>query len=341
MSHFEGSQLGMYLMYLREHDRESFDQIMGSVNRKKDQDKENDSLELSMKEGEEQVEDNPTIFVAVVSSRENFGSRVKAIIDTWADPQNMPEGATIRFFVGEPTTDSEFYGKPYEDIANLAAISGIKDLSKIVVLDNVVDDEYPPVRKNSAMIEKMDEIARGFETDPDAPTNFQWLYKTDDDAYVNFDGLLSFIRTRKYESFSVYGERGIGRAEDREGLKKVGLVKPYCTGGPGYIMSRQTVRETAPHLKACVQMADESEYRKYFWHSDSVIGWCIYNSTGAGCWDDDDYARNRIFRHNLHNEDPFIKTSDLSRTIATHPFKDNDAMMKQHARYIKLTSSLQ
>mmetsp|Transcript_15235 Transcript_15235/g.35111 ORF Transcript_15235/g.35111 Transcript_15235/m.35111 type:complete len:813 (+) Transcript_15235:81-2519(+) len=340
MAHFEGSQLGMYLKNLKENDRVSFDQIMASAEGKND-DNKNANAESMIKETDEIYDENPTVFVGVISSRENFGSRVKSIVETWGNPQNIPEGTLLRFFVGIPPDDSEFYGKSRdEDIEHLAEIAGIKDLSMVVVMDGVVDNEYPPVRKNTAMIEKMNEIVEAFENDVDAPSTFQWIYKVDDDAYVNFSGMLSFIRTRSPEGYHVYGERGTGRKEDSEGLKKGGLVKPYCTGGPGYIMSREMVKATAPRFNECVREFDNSDYREYLWHSDSVIGICIFKVTGAGCWDDKDYYTHRFFRHNLNKEDPFIETDHLGETIATHPFKEYSSMAKQHSRYIELASTL-
>ena len=341
MAHFEGSQLGMYLKNLKENNRASFDEIMSSAENKKDENKDTNA-ELIMREADQIYEESPTILIGVISSRANFASRVKSIMDTWAEPQNIPEGTLLRFFVGVPPKDSEFYNKSTEeDIRYLAESAGINDLSMIVVMDGVVDNEYPPVKKNTAMIENLNKIVEVFESSADAPSTFQWIYKVDDDAYVNFDGMLSFIRTRSTEGHQVYGERGTGRKEDREGLKHGGLVKPYCTGGPGYIMSRQTVMETAPRLNECVHEFDNSKYREFLWHSDSVIGLCIYKSTGAGCWDDNDYYKHRIFRHNLKKEDPFIPTADLAETIATHPFKDHVSMTKQHSRYVKLASTLQ
>jgi len=339
MSHFEGSQLGMYLKNLKANDRPSFNEIMARAAEKKDENKNNNE-ESIMREAEQIYEKNPTILVGVISSRANFGTRVKNVINTWGQPQNIPEGTLVRFFVGAPPKDSEFYSKSTEvDKSYLAESAGIKDLSMIVVMNEVVDDEYPPVRKNTAMIEHLNKIVEVFESNIDAPSTYQWIYKVDDDAYVNFDGMISFIRTRSTEGRHMYGERGTGRQEDREGLKHGGLVKPYCTGGPGYIMSRKTVQDTAPNFKDCVRELDNSKYREFLWHSDSVIGLCIYKSTGVGCWDDNDYHTHRFFRHNLEKEDPFIPTPDLRETIATHPFKNYVSMTKQHLRYVELAST--
>ena len=339
MAHFEGSQLGIYLKNLKANDPASFDEIMARAEDKKDESKSNNE-ESMMREAGQIYEESPTILVGVITSRANFGTRVKSIIDTWGQPQNVPEGTLLRFFVGAPPKDSEYFSKTAEeDKANLAKGAGIKDLSMIVIMNEVTDDEYPPVRKNTAMIENLDKIVDVFESNVDAPSTYQWIYKVDDDAYVNFDAMLSFVRTRSTEGYHIYGERGTGRPEDREGLKHGGLVKPYCTGGPGYVMSRQIVKDTATNFKDCVREFDNSKYREFLWHSDSVIGLCIYKSTGAGCWDDNDYHKHRLFRHNQKKEDPFIASSNLRETIATHPFKDDASMTKQHLRYVELASS--
>jgi len=328
MAHFEGSHVGMYLKYLKRTDPAAFEKIMSHAG----------DGESTMKEAGQLYEEMPTVLVGVISSRANFGTRVKSIIDTWGQPENIPEKISLRFVVGAPPEGSEAFGKSVEeDKAQLAQIAGIKDLSMIVVMSDVVDDEYPPVKKNTAMIEYLNKIVLDLESNVDAPSTFQWIYKVDDDAYVNFDALLSFLRTRSSEGHHMYGERGTGRAEDQEGLKNGGLVKPYCTGGPGYVMSRQTVKDTAPHFKECVNEFDNSKYREFLWHSDTAIGICIYKHTGVGCWDDKDYYKHRNFRHNHKKEDPFIPSSQLGKTIATHPFKDYISMNKQHLRYVKLS----
>ncbi|KAG7345409.1 chondroitin N-acetylgalactosaminyltransferase [Nitzschia inconspicua] len=333
LSHFEGSQLGMYLMHLKERNATQLEEIMEAATKT-----EAGETKVDGKLSSEVVVESPTVLVGVVSSRDNFPTRAKAIMKTWGNPEHVPKGITIRFFVGSPPAGSELVGNAIDDVANLASLAGITDLSAIVIMDGVSDDEYPPVRKNTAMIAHMNQLVEDFENNSDAhaPSAFQWISKVDDDTYVNFDAMLSFLKKRSHERYSVYGKQGIGRVEDRLGLKKAGLKRPYCMGGPGYIMSRKTVKQTVSHFKDCINFAEDSEYKNFLWHSDTVIGFCIHNSTGAGCWDDSDY--DRIFQHNLNYEDPFPKTDELSRVIMVHPFKDEESMMKHHMRYL-LSSS--
>ena len=257
---------------------------------------------------------------------------------TWGATENIPEGIAIRFFVGEAEKSTGIVSGSEDDLADLAKQAGIMDTSMIVVMNGVTDNEYPPVRKNAALIENAEKVVSGFENNPEDPSTFQWIYKVDDDAYVNVPTLVRFTRKRNPEGFHVYGERGTGRKEDAVGLLKGGLKKAYCTGGPGYILSRSSLQETAAGMSSCVANAEASEYKDYLWHSDVVIGICVEQQTGQGCWSDGDadYNKHRIFRNNFDNEYPFLKDTELVDTIASHPFKDVSSMLKQHTRYIKL-----
>jgi hypothetical protein len=279
-------------------------------------------------------ESNIRILVAVVSSRQNFGSRVKTLVSTWGDPQNIPQSVTIRYFVGEAPTGSEFYGKPEQEIAHLAQLAGITDCSTIVVMDGVVDDEYPPVRKNTAMLQYLERFVEMSEQSNESPSTFNWIMKVDDDTYLNIDAMVQFLARRKYNEIRLYGRQGFGRNEDKDGLKKAGLLKPFCMGGPGYVMSRATLQETSAIIQQCVYNADISQYKEQLWHSDVVIGMCIYNATGAGCWDDhrNDYYNKYAF---VNLDDPGVfatlNKSKYRQTITMHPLKTEASMQLQHS----------
>lgn len=275
-----------------------------------------------------------SVLIAVISSRANFKTRVATILRTWAQPHLVPEGITIKFFVGAAENVGDSFSGSVEDVEQLAKEAGIQDTSMIQVMTDVVDDEYPPVRKNSAMIRHLDEIVTSFENDATAASTFQWIFKVDDDAYVHLNGLIRFVKKRNPVGYHVYGERGFGRKEDLDGLAKGGLALPYCTGGPGYIFSRPTLKRAAIGMEECVKEADVSPYREYLWHSDVVIGMCVQKQTGAGCWSDKDYNKKRVFRQNYKKESPFISDSKLEWMISMHPFKDEVSMLKQHQRYV-------
>lgn len=325
-AHTEGSQLGLYLRTLKSENPSLLEEIF-KVKSTNDQ--------VAHDEAYDDNAEPITILIAVISSRANFGTRVASIMKTWGQPDLIPPGITIKFFVGAAEHVDESFSGSQEDIANLAQSAGIVDTSMIQVMTDVLDDEYPPVHKNSAMIRHLDEIVSSYENADDA-SSFQWVFKVDDDAYVHLKGLLRFVRRRNPVGYNVYGERGYGRKEDREGLEKGGLTMPYCTGGPGYVFSRPTLKRAALGMDECVQEADKSPYREYLWHSDVVIGMCIQKQTGAGCWTDNDYEKKRIFRHNHRHEQPFVLDSKLEWMVAMHPFKDEASLMKQHQRYLDM-----
>ena len=330
-AHTEGSQLGLYLRSLRHEDPALFDSLMAVKSKPK----------VEPEEEEEEADDTSTekisVMIAVITSRANIGTRVATIMKTWGKPDLVPDGITIKFFVGKDDQDDTVESGSEKDLENLARQAGIPDTSMIFVMTDVNDNEYPPVRKNSAMIRHLDEIVTAYENDETAPSTYQWAYKVDDDAYVNLNGLLRFVTKRNPVGYHVYGERGYGRKEDHDGLKKGGMKKPYCTGGPGYIFSRPTLKRTALGMDQCVKNADMSPYRDYLWHSDVVIGLCAEEQTGEGCWSDDDYSQKRVFRNNYDkDQDLFVPDEKLEWIIAMHPFKDEASMLFQHQRYVNM-----
>lgn len=325
-AHTEGSQLGLYLRSLRSENKELLEALMNV--------KSTNSAQADPDDNVDDTAEAISVLIAVISSRANFKTRAATIMKTWADPNLVPEGITIKFFVGAVDSVDKSYSGSKQDIENLAKEAGIVDTSMIQVMTDVVDDEYPPVRKNSAMIRHLDELVTSFENNATAASTFQWVFKVDDDAYVHLNGLIRFVKKRNPVGYHVYGERGFGRKEDLDGLAKGGLSMPYCTGGPGYVVSRPTLKRAAIGMDDCVKEADASPYRDYLWHSDVVIGMCIQKQTGAGCWSDKDYNKKRVFAHNHKKTSPFIADSRLEWMVSMHPFKDEVSMLKQHQRYL-------
>jgi hypothetical protein len=201
-AHTEGSPLGLYLRSLRHENPQLFDSLRAVKSTKV----------ITIQDEDQAVDDTTTekisVMIAVITSRSNLSTRVGAIMKTWGKPELVPDGITIRFFVGRDEGSDESYSGSDSDIENLAKQAGISDTSMIQVMKDVKDDEYPPVRKNSAMIRHLDEIITSYENDETAPSTFQWAYKVDDDAYVYLPGLLRFVKIRNPVGFHLYGERG-------------------------------------------------------------------------------------------------------------------------------------
>jgi hypothetical protein len=280
------------------------------------------------------------ILIAVETSRDMLESRVAAIASTWAQEGQVPDDIDIKFFVGASSDrDSILVNGSLEDSAALAKRAGLLDLSAIVVMPEVVDDEYPPVYKNSAMIKHLERIAAA--KDQETEGNFyEWIYKVDDDTYVNIPALRQFVESKSAKEFQFFGQRGTGSQEDRQGLIKGGLIKPYCMGGPGYILSRSTLQETARGIDACVEHAELSPMTDRLWHSDVVIGMCVYRKTGIGCWDGDDhYSQKQKFTHNFKGLENYIADADLVEAVSMHPFKEPGSMLLLHQRYANLFQS--
>lgn len=294
----EGSQLGLYLRNLRESDEATFSSIFGMNRYEED------------------------IVLLVVTSRENLSSRVAAIRESWGQTSNIPVNVHVRYFVGNGT----------ESKLDLLPHAGLEDADDLVVMTEVEDNEYPPVKKNTNMLKRAQEVILAMEASGDM--DIKYVMKVDDDTYVNFDGLLKFLANRDpTEAHQFWGERGFGYVHDREGLKKAGMNKPFCTGGPGYVLSRETFDDTVQGIDACVHGANISPYREYIWHSDVVIGMCVTRQTGIGCHDNADYKQNRVFLNNYGGPENFVMERDLKNVVTMHPFKKEGQMERQHGRF--------
>ena len=172
----------------------------------------------------------PHVLVAVTTSLKSFEKRGKAIVRTWGSPQNLKEThAIIRFFIGE---DAE------SKILEICDRIGI-DHDMVVALPGVLDNEYPPVLKNTAMLATMNIMM--------STTNeYDWVIKVDDDTLINFYGLTFLSKFDPLQQHLYLGQQGTGVPADRG---KLGIIKPFCMGGPGYIISRAALHILGPKLK--------------------------------------------------------------------------------------------
>ena len=182
---------------------------------------------------------------------------------------------------------------------------------------SVDDNEYPPVRKNTAMLKFASSLA--------AEKHFDWILKVDDDTYVAVDSLVNFVGKLPEKAAIFMGRRGIGRPEDRG---RMGLESPYCQGGPGYLLSAVALAMVAPKFESCVKEADASMERQFVFHSDVVIGKCVTQHCRIGCWEGRDIPAGQpslpeymktLFTH-FGEKDP-NNMSWPSQFVTVHPMK--------------------
>lgn len=127
---------------------------------------------------------------------------------------------------------------------------------------------------------------------------FEWFMRTDDDVYISTWKLERFLRSidsskpqfignRKNRklmenlleiltfSIIVLGQAGKGNAEEF-GLLSLEYDENFCMGGPGVILSRETLRRVAPHIPTCLK-------NLYSTHEDVEIGRCVQKYAGIPC----------------------------------------------------------
>lgn len=71
------------------------------------------------------------------------------------------------------------------------------------------------------------------------------------------------------------GQAGRGNSEEF-GLLSLEFDENFCMGGPGVIMSRETLRRVAPHIPTCLK-------NLYSTHEDVEVGRCVQKFAGIPC----------------------------------------------------------
>lgn len=73
----------------------------------------------------------------------------------------------------------------------------------------------------------------------------------------------------------ILGQAGKGNTEEF-GLLSLEYDENFCMGGPGVILSRETLRRVAPHIPTCLK-------NLYSTHEDVEIGRCVQKYAGIPC----------------------------------------------------------
>ncbi|CAG4935993.1 unnamed protein product [Colias eurytheme] len=180
------------------------------------------------------------VFVGVMTAEQYLNTRAKAVYETWA--QDLP--GRIAFFSSE--------------------VSRAPGLPLIPL--RTVDDSYPPQKKSFLMLLYMYE---------NYGEKFEWFMRADDDVYVRGDKLGEFLRSVDSRKPQFIGQAGRGTSAERDALA-LDYNENFCMGGPGVLISKETLRRVAPHVKYCLK-------HLYTTHEDVELGRCVAKFAGVSC----------------------------------------------------------
>ncbi|XP_045501289.1 chondroitin sulfate synthase 1 [Colias croceus] len=234
------------------------------------------------------------VFVGVMTAEQYLNTRAKAVFETWA--QDLP--GRIAFFSSE--------------------VSRAPGLPLIPL--RTVDDSYPPQKKSFLMLLYMYE---------NYGEKFEWFMRADDDVYVRGDKLGEFLRSVDSRKPQFIGQAGRGTSAERDALA-LDYNENFCMGGPGVLISKETLRRVAPHVKYCLK-------HLYTTHEDVELGRCVAKFAGVSCtWS---YDMQTILHHNSSGSAAYtgrLKKREVHRAISLHPVKDHRQMYRLHTYFKNL-----
>ncbi|XP_076241857.1 chondroitin sulfate synthase isoform X2 [Calliopsis andreniformis] len=153
--------------------------------------------------------------------------------------------------------------------------------------------------------------------------HFEWFLRADDDVYVRTDRLEKLLRSVDSRRAMYIGQAGRGNSEEF-GLLSLEYDENFCMGGPGVILSRETLKRIVPHIKYCLR-------HLYTTHEDVELGRCVQKYAGIPCtWS---YEMQSILYHNSSGAQAFtgnLKKKEVHRAITLHPVKSPPHMYRLH-----------
>lgn len=229
----------------------------------------------------EEADEKGFLFIGIMTAKKYLDSRVVAAYQTWARSIN----GKVVFFSSEGS----------QSPGDIPVIS----------LKNV-DDSYPPQKKSFSMFKYMSDHYLD---------KYEWFMRADDDIFIRGDKLEEFLRSVNSSKPQFIGQAGVGTKEEI-GLLSLGSTDNYCMGGTGMVLSRETLKLIAPHLKHCVS-------NLYTTHEDVEIGRCVRKFAGIPCtWA---FEMQKLFYQNFKEyKGSFVDTlqdKEVQEAITLHPIK--------------------
>ncbi|XP_066294804.1 chondroitin sulfate synthase 3-like [Branchiostoma lanceolatum] len=232
------------------------------------------------------------IYVGIMTAKKYLNSRALATYETWGKQIS----GKVEFF---SATDSK------ASVGNkipIVAIPGITDV-------------YPPQKKAFLMLKYMHDHYLD---------KYEWFVRADDDVYIRGDRLENFLRKVDSSQALYIGQAGVGK-DDEFGRLGLRPDENYCMGGPGMIMSRETLRRVVPNIPWCLK-------NLYSSHEDVEVGRCITKFAGITCtsaFDTRDIFFNDYKNYNKGNIGELHKVV-IDSAITLHPNKRPEYQYKLH-----------
>ena len=120
------------------------------------------------------------------------------------------------------------------------------------------------------------------------------------------------------------GQPGMGTKEEF-GKLALGENENFCMGGPGIILSRETLARFTPHIKKCLK-------NFYTYHEDVELGRCVHKYANTSCtWS---YEMQHILYNHPNKTDGYrarnLVSTDILRAVSLHSIKDIRVFTRVH-----------
>ena len=109
------------------------------------------------------------------------------------------------------------------------------------------------------------------------------------------------------------------------GKLALGENENFCMGGPGIILSRETLSRFTPHIKKCLK-------NFYTYHEDVELGRCVHKYANTSCtWS---YEMQHILYNHPNKTEGYkarnLVSTDILRAISLHSIKDTRVFTRVH-----------
>jgi chondroitin sulfate synthase len=113
--------------------------------------------------------------------------------------------------------------------------------------------------------------------------------------------------------------------KEEYGKLALGENENFCMGGPGIILSRETLARFTPHIKKCLK-------NFYTYHEDVELGRCVHKYANTSCtWS---YEMQHILYNHPNKTDGYrvlnLASTDILRAISLHSIKDIRVFTRVH-----------